>query len=331
MLFRSYQIDSDNVKTYTLPSIGQNHSCGYCPTAYNMINQQILSMPIYYSSSLHWVVVDVPSQQVLINTEMPDSNYFAYLVSSPITGKYYGCRFNSFYVQGIFEIDPFNLTAVKIADFPNDYNGGYNDEYGMVDVATNKYIFPYYSINHENKLGICNLNDFTIQTILFPGGPDRNQLFNRPQNANMVYRNGKLFVTKGENYNWYLNDNIIQNTTVNYFTPTQSGYYKSEVLIGKAIYYTDSLYIDLTGIKEEYQTTFSLLPNPATNQLTVTLNQTAQNATLQILSIEGKQLTGTIPVTPQSTTVDVSTLPKGLYFIVLQDEKGKAVKKFIKQ
>ncbi|MES2622242.1 MAG: T9SS type A sorting domain-containing protein [Bacteroidota bacterium] len=72
-------------------------------------------------------------------------------------------------------------------------------------------------------------------------------------------------------------------------------------------------------------------PNPATTKLFCNLAHTIPKITLQILSIDGRALTQPMPAQQSKTEVDISHLPAGLYFLVVQDEKQRAVRKFVKE
>ncbi|HWB64856.1 MAG TPA: T9SS type A sorting domain-containing protein [Chitinophagales bacterium] len=75
----------------------------------------------------------------------------------------------------------------------------------------------------------------------------------------------------------------------------------------------------------------SLYPNPATSQLNCTLNNLSSHTTYQIYGIDGRAVTPPTAVTQQYFSMDVSALPKGMYFLTMQDEKGRVIKKFVKQ
>jgi hypothetical protein len=52
---------------------------------------------------------------------------------------------------------------------------------------------------------------------------------------------------------------------------------------------------------------------------------------LQIKSIDVLDITGRLIYTTTAKTIDCSNFAKGVYFITLTTENGKAVKKFIKE
>lgn len=68
-------------------------------------------------------------------------------------------------------------------------------------------------------------------------------------------------------------------------------------------------------------------PNPATNNITI---ENSQQALIQISNIQG-QLIKTIDAHDNKTTIDVSTLPSGVYILEVKTKKGVVVKKFLKE
>lgn len=75
---------------------------------------------------------------------------------------------------------------------------------------------------------------------------------------------------------------------------------------------------------------FSLSPNPATTQLQITFLSTNQPHHLKLINTLGQTIQQQT-FSANQLQLDISTLPSGVYFIELQDEKGRAVKKFVKE
>ncbi len=75
-------------------------------------------------------------------------------------------------------------------------------------------------------------------------------------------------------------------------------------------------------------TSFSLYPNPAQQQLTIQ-SPADSYSQLTITSIVGQQLLQQ-PVTQPQFTINISTLPPGIYYATMQGTAGTAVKKFVK-
>ncbi|MFH1295791.1 MAG: T9SS type A sorting domain-containing protein [Bacteroidota bacterium] len=86
----------------------------------------------------------------------------------------------------------------------------------------------------------------------------------------------------------------------------------------------DSVYV---GINELHKLIFSLYPNPTSTQTAI---ETPTKGYLFILNLSGQQLLQQ-EITEPTTTIDVSTLPSGVYVVKLVGEKGVGIGKFIKQ
>lgn len=87
----------------------------------------------------------------------------------------------------------------------------------------------------------------------------------------------------------------------------------------------------ILGVSENDSSTFSIHPNPATNKLFLTSKNTTGNLKIKIFNIEGKLLAKQSLEAAIKTTIDVSQLVSGIYFLNIEDESGnKTVKKFIK-
>ncbi len=77
---------------------------------------------------------------------------------------------------------------------------------------------------------------------------------------------------------------------------------------------------------------FTLYPNPAQNELLITAQNTTQNLKIKIFNIEGKLLSNQTLEVANQTSIDVSSLTSGIYFLNIEDENGNTtIKKFIKQ
>ena len=77
---------------------------------------------------------------------------------------------------------------------------------------------------------------------------------------------------------------------------------------------------------------FAIYPNPAKNELILTLKNTTGNLKIKIFNIEGKLLSTQNTVLENQISIDVSQLSSGIYFLNIEDENGNtAMKKFIKQ
>lgn len=75
----------------------------------------------------------------------------------------------------------------------------------------------------------------------------------------------------------------------------------------------------------------SLYPNPVNDMLNIELDRELNNSTVQILTMEGKVLIFQKARFGSTTSINVSNLSNGVYFLKLEDKYGKkTIKKFIK-
>ena len=82
------------------------------------------------------------------------------------------------------------------------------------------------------------------------------------------------------------------------------------------------------SIHENTQTTCSIAPNPATNNITITANNDFN--TIEILNLLGQTMLSQ-PNVGSSAKLDVSTLTTGVYFVRVIFTNGTSVQKFVKQ
>lgn len=86
------------------------------------------------------------------------------------------------------------------------------------------------------------------------------------------------------------------------------------------------------GVSALEDLNFNLYPNPAKNKLFLTSKNTTENLKIKIFNIEGNLL-GTQDVAfEKQTSINVSQLVSGIYFLNIEDENGNTtIKKFIKE
>jgi PKD repeat protein len=83
-----------------------------------------------------------------------------------------------------------------------------------------------------------------------------------------------------------------------------------------------------TGIEDiSLNNVFSIYPNPANDNLTI---EAPQGASLKISTMEGL-LIKSLTVIKNTTTIDVTTLPAGVYIMEVKTDKGVGVRKFVKE
>jgi hypothetical protein len=91
------------------------------------------------------------------------------------------------------------------------------------------------------------------------------------------------------------------------------------------------MYFDApSGVHELNSSQLSIYPNPATNKITFEFSGATKENVVSIVNLEGQELI-TSKISGTTTTVDVSTLTNGFYFVRLTGDNTVCVGKFIKQ
>lgn len=113
------------------------------------------------------------------------------------------------------------------------------------------------------------------------------------------------------------------------FTPTVSGTYMCKIGFG-GMYTTYTEYKTMTvggvGLNEVSFETVNIYPNPATSNFSI---ENALEATLQLTDVSGKVVT-TIS-NYQGESIDVSSLPKGVYTVLISNSGTIGIARFIKE
>ena len=90
-----------------------------------------------------------------------------------------------------------------------------------------------------------------------------------------------------------------------------------------------------TGISEMVNNSdhWVIYPNPCKEQLTISsILPENENYNLEIVDVTGKQMKVITNETPyQHQQIDMTDLPNGMYVLIIDSKKGRAVKKFIKE
>src|SRR5690606_16454990 len=96
----------------------------------------------------------------------------------------------------------------------------------------------------------------------------------------------------------------------------------------QAIYGTQPI-LSVRGFDEN---SFAVYPNPAKNEIFLSLENNSGKINVKILNVEGKVLSTQNKEAETQTSIDVSNLKTGIYFLSIEGENGnRVVKKFIKE
>jgi len=103
--------------------------------------------------------------------------------------------------------------------------------------------------------------------------------------------------------------------------------YAEGVCEGDAAEKCNEVSFTIIGIKN-YTTSFSIVPNPATNNVTISAKGNFTN--IEVLSFLG-QVVLTQTNVGNNVTLDISNFPNGVYFVRITSETETSVKKFVKK
>lgn len=134
----------------------------------------------------------------------------------------------------------------------------------------------------------------------------------------------------GSSFQWIdcSSGTIISNAVDASYTATTNGDYAVIVTTGDCSDTSDCVNIATAGIKDRNRVTnaYPLYPNPTTSLVTIAnFKSTIEQVT--VLDITGKTLQS---FTPTSAVIDMSMLPKGIYFVTLKDGESTSTQKVIK-
>jgi photosystem II stability/assembly factor-like uncharacterized protein len=89
----------------------------------------------------------------------------------------------------------------------------------------------------------------------------------------------------------------------------------------------------ITGINPESQSissSINVYPNPATDKITIKTSPTPTRSQLTIMNLNGEEILTQSLIKPK-TQIDISSLPSGVYFVRLTNDRTVEVRKFVKE
>lgn len=162
-------------------------------------------------------------------------------------------------------------------------------------------------------------------------------LWNLYQGAAVDYQ--RIYRDPLGNGNWELIDSVDANTTMYldnaFFADAR---YRVEAKLISACTANGQTYagsfsnialVQEASITEE-ELTFEIAPNPVNNVLNIRIETLSGATTYQCVNLAG-QILKTIDSTEQQLSIDVSDLPKGMYYLRVYNHNRLSVKKFVKQ
>ncbi|MCL1850096.1 MAG: T9SS type A sorting domain-containing protein [Bacteroidetes bacterium] len=138
-----------------------------------------------------------------------------------------------------------------------------------------------------------------------------------------VYRDGELIATK-------ITDLSFSDKT---FDPNVGHKWSVKVAcpagdLSAPIYVTKEKCGDV-GVNETKTKSFTIVPNPATDKITITANNNFN--TIEVINFLGQTVISQSNILNSATTLDVAHLNSGVYFVRIASETGTSVQKFVKR
>jgi len=284
------------------------------------------------SGEPYFLMVDADSGEINCQIEVEEFNGINYTVGGVVTnnlnGDIIGRRNGRF---GI--VSPCGGTTTKLSVIP-DYDSQLNSQMAVYNHNDDTYIFPYRStdLNDPNKIAIVDVyNDEILETKSQPweGKMNLHQIYDQPI-APLIYLKDTLFVPQGENYKWFLNDELIGETNVNYWRPTENGVYKAEVQFREYTTFSTEKEILLTDTDElSGSNHLNIYPNPTFEYITIDLIHNKW-AKIGIVNLVGKTIQNYSIENQSSIKIDLSELPRGSYLVRVDTEINSVVNLIMK-
>lgn len=136
------------------------------------------------------------------------------------------------------------------------------------------------------------------------------------------------FSTFGPNIQWYFNDTPIPGANSQMLFPEQNGFYSVSFTSDEGCTVFSNAYEYTLSIEDGEILKFNIYPNP-TNELLNIETSLHQPFTLHVTDLQGKVLFHQ-DVSTNSTSLNVSQLPKGAYFLHINTSDFNKVVKFIR-
>jgi photosystem II stability/assembly factor-like uncharacterized protein len=152
--------------------------------------------------------------------------------------------------------------------------------------------------------------------------------FITPSKGYVVDWDGDIFYTTDAGETWTADSSGTENILYSvFFTDSTTGY-----TLGAMSNILKKGYGGWTSIKEKEPNAqkFIIYPNPSSNEITVETSSTPAISQLSIMNLDGQQLI-THQITQPKTQLDISSLPSGVYFVRLTNDRTVEVRKFVKE
>ncbi|HMT30291.1 MAG TPA: T9SS type A sorting domain-containing protein, partial [Bacteroidia bacterium] len=179
-----------------------------------------------------------------------------------------------------------------------------------------------------------SLNGGTNWTSFGNGLPDvpTNTITIDPLNTSIIYLGNDIgiYVSIDGGQNWQpFNDGLTDATFVMDISISPSNRKLRLATHGKGVYERDMLPVSITSVSEVTGPEFSIGPNPAVDQLTISYPNPHTNSELSIMDSRGK-LIRKMKINDSKLRLDIKELKQGIYFLKIESAGQSTTAKFIK-
>jgi PKD repeat protein len=167
--------------------------------------------------------------------------------------------------------------------------------------------------------GLCSASD-TVSVMVWP----------LPNIPIITQVGNNLEATSGfAGYQWYENNAIINGETQSVFTPVNNGNYSVDVFDTNGCIATSQAFnFVIQGMYAVSNNEINIYPNPSTSVLNIEVKYLTSYSLIEMINTQG-QIVFSKKVNAKNTSINIETLPKGIYFVKLIDDKNWQVKKVI--
>jgi hypothetical protein len=129
---------------------------------------------------------------------------------------------------------------------------------------------------------------------------------------------------------WFLDDVLIPNQQNDTLTPLSNGNYQVQLTDPYGCTYSTSNFQVDVSVSENTFGQWMIYPNPVKDVLSIQVDEAMIGATIELLDISGRRLISSM-IEKSTTLVDMSSFPNGAYFLCVDNNELKKMKRLVKE
>ena len=129
---------------------------------------------------------------------------------------------------------------------------------------------------------------------------------------------------------WFVDGVLIQNQQNDTLSPPTNGTYSVQITDPFGCSYETSDFQLVLSIDEYASGNWMIYPNPVKDVLTIQVEEQLLGATFELLDVSGRPLISSI-IDKSTTLIDVSSFPSGAYFLCVNNNGLKQMKKLVRE